>query len=58
VCPQHIYWSDNGELVVVATETSYFVLRFNRELVQKYFDQGVEISDQGELLCSTLAFGT
>ena len=47
VCPLQVFWSDNGELVVVACESSFYVLRYNRELVQKYFDQGVEISDQG-----------
>ncbi len=45
-----MYWSDNGEIVVLACETSFYVLRYNRELVQKHYDQGIEISDQGMLV--------
>jgi hypothetical protein len=50
VCPHSVYWSDNGEIVVLACETSFYVLRYNKELVQKHYDQGIEISDQGMLV--------
>lgn len=50
VCPIHIYWSENGDVAVLACESSFYVLRFNRDLVQKFFDQGLEVSDQGDSL--------
>lgn len=31
--PKHVYWSDSGELVALATEDSYFVLRYDSSAV-------------------------
>lgn len=28
--PRHVYWSENGELVCLATESSYYILKFNQ----------------------------
>jgi len=47
VCPKQIYWSDSGDVVIMACDTSYFILKYNRDLVQKYFDQNIEIGEQG-----------
>lgn len=27
--PKHVYWSESGQLVCIATEESYFILKFN-----------------------------
>ncbi|KAM3528510.1 hypothetical protein MY4038_005861 [Beauveria bassiana] len=29
--PKHVYWSENGELVAIACEDTFYVLRFSRE---------------------------
>jgi hypothetical protein len=42
-----IYWSETGDVVVVACDNSFYVLRYNTELVQKFLSQGLEISEQG-----------
>jgi coatomer subunit beta' len=47
VCPRKVYWSESGDVVVLACDTSFYVLRYNRDLVTKYFDQGVEAGEQG-----------
>lgn len=47
VCPRNVYWSDTGEVAVLACEGSFYVLRYNSEIVQKYFDQNIEIDDDG-----------
>jgi len=47
VCPRYVYWSESGEVVVLACDNSFYVLRYNRELVQKFMDQDVEIGEQG-----------
>ena len=31
--PKAVYWSESGELCCIATEESYFVLKFNPEAV-------------------------
>ena len=47
VCPRRVFWSESGELVVLACESSFYILRLNRELVNKFIDGGVEVSEQG-----------
>lgn len=31
--PRHVFWSENGELVCLATDDSYFILRFDSNAV-------------------------
>lgn len=38
--PRHVYWSDSGELVAIATEDSYFVLRYDAPAVQAAREAG------------------
>lgn len=38
--PRHVYWSDSGELVAIATEDSYFVLRYDTPAVQAAREAG------------------
>lgn len=38
--PKHVYWSESGELVALATEDSYFVLRYDAAAVQAAREQG------------------
>ena len=47
VCPRRVFWSESGELVVLACESSFYILRLNRELVNKFIDNSVEVSEQG-----------
>eukprot|EP00475_Leptophrys_vorax_P025589 TRINITY_DN3582_c0_g1_i3.p1 TRINITY_DN3582_c0_g1~~TRINITY_DN3582_c0_g1_i3.p1 ORF type:complete len:791 (-),score=213.32 TRINITY_DN3582_c0_g1_i3:3401-5773(-) len=47
VVPSKVYWSDSGDLAVLACESSYFVLRLNRALVNKFLEQRVQVSEQG-----------
>mmetsp|Transcript_30178 Transcript_30178/g.49199 ORF Transcript_30178/g.49199 Transcript_30178/m.49199 type:complete len:985 (+) Transcript_30178:92-3046(+) len=47
VIPKKIYWSETGDLCVIACKASFYVLRYNRDLVGKYLNEGVEIGDNG-----------
>jgi coatomer subunit beta' len=47
VVPRKVFWSESGELVVLACEASFYVLRYNKDLVARFDDQGVEVSEQG-----------
>ncbi len=35
VVPKAIYWSESGEMLTIACESSFFILRFNRAVVEK-----------------------
>ena len=47
VCPTKVIWSENGELCIIACEASFYMLRYNKQLASKYFDQGIAVSEQG-----------
>lgn len=38
--PKHVYWSESGELVALATEDSYFVLRYDAGAVSAAREAG------------------
>ena len=44
--PKSVYWSESGELVTLACEETFYVLRFSRE---KYVDavQAEQVADDG-----------
>lgn len=41
-----VYWSDNGELVALSSESSFYILRFNRDLVAEQLESGQGGSDE------------
>ena len=43
--PKNLYWSDNGELFTVATDESYFVLRFDREAFVSHVKSNNGVND-------------
>lgn len=47
VQPKEVKWSESGELVVVVCDESFFVLRYNRELVAAAFESGAPIGEEG-----------
>lgn len=44
--PKAVYWSDNGRLVCLATEDSYYILGFDQDQVAKAKDAG-EVAEDG-----------
>ncbi|SPN98621.1 probable coatomer beta` subunit [Cephalotrichum gorgonifer] len=44
--PKHVYWSDSGELVAIACEDSFYVLRFSRENYVEAVQSG-EVEEDG-----------
>lgn len=42
-----IYWSTTNELVAIAGEDSFYVLRFDREAYQAHLESGEPIDDEG-----------
>uniref|UniRef100_M4BLE0 Beta'-coat protein n=2 Tax=Hyaloperonospora arabidopsidis (strain Emoy2) TaxID=559515 RepID=M4BLE0_HYAAE len=47
VVVKNVFWSENGSLVVLASESSYFVLRYNKEVVAQSFAAGTNSPEEG-----------
>lgn len=43
--PRGVYWSENGELVSISTEDSYFVLRYDADAVAKSLETKEGLTD-------------
>ena len=40
-------WNDSGEMVAILSESSFYVLRFDREAVDAAFESGQPIEEDG-----------
>jgi len=47
IIPKAVYWSDDGEQVSIAAESSFYILKFNKDLVDRFFASGVEPDAEG-----------
>ncbi|KAJ0394406.1 hypothetical protein ATCC90586_009384 [Pythium insidiosum] len=47
VAVKNVFWSETGNLVVLACDSSFFVLRFNKDLVAQAFATGAHSPDEG-----------
>jgi coatomer subunit beta' len=45
--PKNIYWNETGELCCLICDTSFFVLRYNRDAVQTYLEGTAAIPEDG-----------
>ncbi|KAF9535194.1 coatomer protein [Crepidotus variabilis] len=44
---KNVFWSGTGSLVAIASEDSFYILRFDRDAYTAQVDQGAEITDEG-----------
>ncbi|OSC97980.1 coatomer beta [Trametes coccinea BRFM310] len=44
---KNVYWSGTGNLVAIAAEDSFYVLRFDRDAYNAKLEEGAEITDEG-----------
>ncbi|KAK4053418.1 Coatomer subunit beta' [Microbotryomycetes sp. JL201] len=44
---RNVYWSGTGNLVAIAGEESFYVLRFDRDAYVQHLESGAEIDDEG-----------
>ena len=52
-----IYWSENGELVCISTDESFFILKFCQEVVDAAKDNKDAVTEDGIcLICNRLVF--
>ncbi|CAN1177663.1 Coatomer subunit beta'-2 [Linum perenne] len=44
---KNVYWADSGDLLAITNESSFYILKYNREIVSSYFDSGNTADEQG-----------
>ncbi|PIA65170.1 hypothetical protein AQUCO_00100570v1 [Aquilegia coerulea] len=44
---KNLYWADSGDMVVIASDTSFFILKYNRDIVSSYWDSGKPVEEEG-----------
>ncbi|KAL8139428.1 hypothetical protein V2J09_005449 [Rumex salicifolius] len=44
---KNLYWADSGDMVAIASDTSFAILKYNRDEVSSYLDSGKPIDEQG-----------
>ncbi|KAF9477857.1 coatomer protein [Pholiota conissans] len=44
---KNVYWSGTGSLVAIASEDSFYILRFDRDAYNAKLEEGTEITDEG-----------
>ncbi|XP_073394902.1 coatomer subunit beta'-1 isoform X1 [Physcomitrium patens] len=47
VVVKNVFWSDSGDLVAIASESSFYILKYNRDVVAEHFDSGRPTDEQG-----------
>ena len=44
---KQIYWSENGELVCISTEESFFILKFSQDVVDQAKENKESVTEDG-----------
>ncbi|OEL22968.1 Coatomer subunit beta'-2 [Dichanthelium oligosanthes] len=44
---QNVYWADSGDLVTIASDSSFYILKYNRDLVSSHLDGGASVGEEG-----------
>ncbi|XP_024518883.1 coatomer subunit beta'-1 [Selaginella moellendorffii] len=47
VTVKNIFWADSGDLVAITSEKSFYILKYNHDIVSEYLDSGKQIDEQG-----------
>ncbi|XP_042049363.1 coatomer subunit beta'-1-like [Salvia splendens] len=47
VTVKNLYWADSGDLVTIASDTSFYILKYNRDVVSAHLDSGRSVDEQG-----------
>ncbi|KAG0532296.1 hypothetical protein BDA96_04G096000 [Sorghum bicolor] len=44
---KNLYWADSGDLVTIASDTSFYILKYNRDVVSSHLDGGGSAGEEG-----------
>ncbi|XP_061993600.1 coatomer subunit beta'-3-like [Rosa rugosa] len=44
---KNVYWADSGDLVAISSDSSFYILKYDRDVVSSYFDSGRPVDELG-----------
>ncbi|KAL3840909.1 hypothetical protein ACJIZ3_025500 [Penstemon smallii] len=44
---KNLYWADSGDLVAIASDASFYILKYNRDVVSAHLDSGRSVDEEG-----------
>ncbi|KMZ59957.1 Coatomer subunit beta'-1 [Zostera marina] len=44
---KNLYWADSGDLVAIASDASFYILKFNKDIVSSYFENARPSEEEG-----------
>ncbi|XP_024969366.1 coatomer subunit beta'-2-like isoform X2 [Cynara cardunculus var. scolymus] len=44
---KNLYWADSGDLVTIASDSSFHIIKYNRDVVSAHLDSGRSLDEQG-----------
>ncbi|CAH8358262.1 unnamed protein product [Eruca vesicaria subsp. sativa] len=44
---KNLYWAESGDLVAISSDTSFYILKYNRDLVSSHFASGRSTDEEG-----------
>ncbi|WVZ79575.1 hypothetical protein U9M48_027140 [Paspalum notatum var. saurae] len=44
---KNVYWADSGDLVTISSDSSFYILKYNRDLVSSHLDGGASVGEEG-----------
>ncbi|XP_076946282.1 coatomer subunit beta'-1-like, partial [Bidens hawaiensis] len=44
---KNLYWADSGDLVAIASDSSFYILKYNRDVVSAHLDSGKTVDEEG-----------
>ncbi|CAL5443993.1 unnamed protein product [Camellia sinensis] len=47
VTVKNLYWADSGDLVAIASDASFYIIKYNRDVVSAHLDSGKPVDEQG-----------
>ncbi|KQK19911.1 coatomer subunit beta'-1 isoform X1 [Brachypodium distachyon] len=47
VTVKNVYWADGGDLVAIASDASFYILKYNRDVVAAYLEGGKPVDEEG-----------
>ncbi|GAA0140697.1 vesicle coat protein [Lithospermum erythrorhizon] len=56
VVVKNLYWAESGDMVAIASDSSFFILKYNRDVVAEHLDSGRSTDDEGVELAFDLLY--
>ncbi|XP_022033682.1 coatomer subunit beta'-1 isoform X1 [Helianthus annuus] len=44
---KNLYWADSGDMVAIASDSSFYILQYNRDVVSAHLDSGKSVDEEG-----------